>query len=168
MQLSVDQLLKGIIYSVDQLILPGLSSSYLKAQAVAISSSLTNLATRLAASDPILLDQNRSLRVIFQTLEKILISSNDLHKDEASIELRRKIETQLAKAYTAKQPLTEENYDLKVLLEEVIGRVWEIEDRTENVELRKMHDQIRHFLHQEVETELSLLTAPDMGRVSKG
>ncbi len=168
MQLSVDQLLKGIIYSVDQLILPGLSSSYLKAQAIAISSSLSNLATRLAASDQILLDQNQSLRVIFQTLEKILISSNDLYKDEDSIELRRKIESQSARTYTTKQPLTEENYDLKLLLEEVIGSLWEIEDRTANAELRKMHDQIRHFLQQEVETELSLLTAPDMGRVSKG
>ena len=168
MQLFIDQLLKGIIYSLDQVILPGLSSPYLRAQAIAISSSLRNLATRLASLDQVLGYQNHSLKSIFQSLEKIIDSSPELSNDKTSMELKGKIEGQWAKIYDTKQLLADENYDLKLLLEEIIGSLWEIEDRIAIQSLRELHGQIRQFLKQEVETELSLLTPPDMAQVSKG
>ena len=168
MQLFINQLLKGIIYSIDQVVLPGLASPYLKAQAIAISSSLTNLTTRLAVLDRILWDQNRLLTDLFQRLEKILNSSHELSQDEISVRVRQKIEGQTAKKYTTEQPITAENHDLKSLLEEVVEGLWEIEDRVTDQSLREVHDEIRQFLKHEVETELSLLTPPDMGRVSKG
>lgn len=168
MQLFIDQLLEGITYSIDHVILPGLSSPYLRAQAAAISSSLRNLATRLAVLDEILLHQNHSLREIFQDLEKILSSSHELSTDEPSLRLRREVEAQLAKKYDTKRPLADENYDLKSLLEEVIEGLWEIEDRFAIPDLKELHGRIRDFLKQEVKTELGLLVPPDMAQISKG
>ena len=168
MQLFIDQLLEGITYSIDHVILPGLSSPYLRAQAAAISSSLRNLATRLAVLDEILLQQNHSLRDLFQGLEAILRSSHEISTDEASMRLRRKIEAQLAKKYDTQRPFADENYDLKSLLEEVIEGLWEMEERFAMPGLKELHGRIRHFLKQEVETELGLLKPPDMAQISKG
>lgn len=168
MQLFIDQLLEGITHSIDHVILPGLSSPYLRAQAAAISSSLRNLATRLAVIDEILLHQNHSLREIFQGIENLLSSSHELSTDDPSIRLRRKIEAQLARKYGTKRPLADENYDLKSLLEEAIEGLWEMEDRFTIPGLKDLHGRIRHFLKQEVETELGLLKPPDMAQISKG
>lgn len=168
MQLFIDQLLEGITESIDHVILPGLTSPYLRAQTAAISSSLRNLATRLAVLDEVLLQQNRSLRDIFEGLENILRLSHELATDEACMRLRRKVEAQLAKTYDPPRPLAGENTDLKSLLEEVVERLWEMEDRFFVQGLKELHGRIRHFLKQEVETELSLLAPPDMAQISKG
>jgi uncharacterized protein (DUF2164 family) len=168
MQLSIYKLLSGIIYSIDEVILPGLSSTYVKTQAMAISSSLRNLSARLVALDEILRDQNCTLRDILGKLNKILASSHELLNDAPAMRLREKIEDQVAKKYSTNQPLADENYDLKSLLEEVIENLWELEDRATIRDLKDLHGQIRHFLKQEVETELGLLAPSDIARVSKG
>jgi len=168
MQLPIDRLFKGIIYTINGVILPELSSPYARAQTMAIGSTLQNVMVRMASIDKLQLAQNNSLKEIFQRMERILSEHSNVFKEEDATELLGEISQQLQTKYESNNPLADENCALKQMLEKVIEFLWTIKEAGGNETLKELHDSIRHFLKQEVEAELSLLSPIDMAGVSKG
>jgi hypothetical protein len=170
MQLPIDQLLRGIILSLNETILPELSSPYAQVQATAISSILENLIIRILHIHRIQREQNNSLKDIFHRLATIISDYKDSPSKENLRSLLAEINQQERKGKEAELSLEEENFALKLLLEKVIEKLWEIEEHDTQYPieaLEEIHKSIRRFLKQEVKTELSLLASANIAEVSK-
>lgn len=129
MNIPNDRIFKGIIDTINEAILPEISSPYIKSQAIAIGSILNSMIVKNANIHQRLLEQNNSLKNIFQQLTKILSDYKDYFASEELMKLSKEINQQSQKIYEVTQPLADENNALKLLLEKVIEILWEIDEQ---------------------------------------
>jgi len=167
MQLPLDNLFRGLIYTLSEVVLPEVSSPYVRSQVMAITSILENINLRIKRITTVLEEQNTSLLSIFNRLEDILKGEDGARAKELLAEIHRVRE----ETTPSLSGLAENNRLLKGLLEKVIVWLWERgEDSSPSLleSLDELHQSIRHFLKQEVATELSLLSPANIVGVSKG
>jgi len=91
MNIPIDRLFKGIIDTINEVILPEISSPYIKSQAIAIGSILNSMIVKNANIHQRLLEQNNSLKNIFQQLTKILSDYKDYFASERLMKLSKEI-----------------------------------------------------------------------------
>ncbi len=159
MRLSIDEVFRGIVGSVEEYILPELRSPFGQAQAKAIVGILRNLDGRIEESCSILARENESYRRLFRRVHRVLVKARSkprrgklVNLDQALVRLLK------TKRASNHQQLRKQNRQLRVILGRSLITLETVEaQRILGRQRIQLREDINRFLRKEVEKEARLL-----------
>lgn len=167
MQLSVDRLLEGMIHTLEQVVLPDVSSSYVRGQVFAVIDILNNLTGRLEVRSDLLEKDIQEVKEVLENVKRSLSAAEQLKQNESIRTLLSSIDEALNKE-SADVPLVEQRKALNALLDDIMVALDGCKEHMDEDKRLEAVESIRTHLRNWIFRELLALKPSMIRKMSKG